>query len=147
VQRFISLLEHQLEMSKWAVTGHSRGVETAEMVRYPDVVVERLGHVDNTGLATKSPSLLVEVLSPSTESLDLNIKPSEYTRLASLVAYFVASQDERISWVWQRGPSGDFPVSPIEVKGSGRIKLDSGLGVELPIGQIYRGTLPPRRAP
>jgi hypothetical protein len=39
-QRFISAFERRLDANIWAVTGHSRGVETPATVRYPDVLVE-----------------------------------------------------------------------------------------------------------
>ena len=54
-QRFISIIERQLDPQKWLVSGHSRGVETAVTVRYPDVVAEKLAGADVKGLSTTVP--------------------------------------------------------------------------------------------
>ena len=67
-QRFISAFERRLDAECWAVTGHSRGVETPGTVRYPDVVVEPMSAALQD-LSTKIPAVIVEVLSPTTEEM------------------------------------------------------------------------------
>jgi Uma2 family endonuclease len=140
-QRFVSILERQLDPDAWAVTSHGRGVETAKTVRYPDVVVEALG-AGLKGLSTDKPRIIVEVLSPSTQALDLNTKPPEYMSLASLEAYIVASQDLPLCWVWLRGLDRQFGELPEELAGRESMIHVSPLGVNIKLGEIYRGISP-----
>ncbi len=71
-------------------------VEATGLYTYPDVVVAcdspqfEDEHVDTL----LNPTLLVEVLSDSTEKYDRGKKSSHYRRLASLQEYLLVSQDE-----------------------------------------------------
>jgi Uma2 family endonuclease len=137
-QRFISAFDRRLDGGAWAVTGHSRGVETPATVRYPDVLVEPMPAALKD-LATEVPTIVVEVLSPTTEEMDLNVKLGEYGGLSSLKAYIVANQDEVRCWVWLRAGDGSFPELPHEVAGLGR-RLDiPALSLSIPLEEIYRG--------
>jgi Uma2 family endonuclease len=136
--RFISILERQLDPARWLVTGHSRGVDTGRTIRYADVVVEPVADTWDDP-STDAPSLLVEVLSPSTQQLDLNVKPPEYMSLASLQAYIVASQDSPQCWVWRRNADGRFAGAPEEIGGRGRAVAVATLGVSMGLGEVYRG--------
>src|SRR5262245_50921493 len=138
VQRFVSAFERQLDPNVWVVTSQGRGVDTPKTVRYPDIVVEALGAAGK-GLSTDQPCVIVEVLSPSTQELDLNTKPPEYMSLASLEAYVVASQDESRCWVWRRGHDRRFAELPDEVQGLDRVIDVPALGVAIPVADIYRG--------
>lgn len=137
-QRFVSVIERQLGTATSMVSSHGRGVDTSETVRQPDVVVEPMP-TDWEAISTSVPSLLVEVLSPSTRQLDLNIKPGEYTSLATLSAYIAAEQDKALCYVWQRRADGNFPAAPTMVEGmGGRIEIEA-LGVGIDLAEIYRG--------
>lgn len=140
-QRFVTILEAQLDPNGWVVTSHGRGVETAQTVRYPDVVVEPIGG-DMKGLSTDRPHVIVEVLSPSTQALDLNTKPPEYMSLGSLEAYIVASQDAPLCWVWLRGSDRRFAELPEELAGAECTIRVAPLGVGIKLGDIYRGITP-----
>lgn len=142
VQRFALALARQLDQSRWAVTTSDLAVEIGEAVRYPDLVLEPL---DNRGraLSTTSPVLLIEVLSPSSLALDLNIKAREYLSLPSLEAYIVASQDEPRSWIWQRTSEASdraFASEPEQVVAGGTITI-SVLNLSLPLAEIYQGLI------
>jgi Uma2 family endonuclease len=137
-QRFISVLERQLDPAKWLVTGHTRGVDTGRTVRYADVVVEQASDTWDD-LSTDAASLLVEVLSPSTQHLDLNVKPPEYMGLPLLEAYIAASQDEPCCWAWLRAADGGFPELPHEIAGLDRLIAIPGLALSIPLEEIYRG--------
>lgn len=141
VQRFVSVLERQLDANVWIVTSHGRGVETAKTVRYPDVVVEASGGVGK-GLSTVSPAIIVKVLSPSTQALDFNTKPPEYVSLGSLEAYIVASQDAPLCWVWLRGSDRQFAELPEELPGAECMIWIAPLGIRIKLGDIYRGIAP-----
>jgi Uma2 family endonuclease len=142
-QRFISAFERRLDANAWAVTGHSRGVETPTTVRYPDVLVEPMpGPLK--ALSTEVPAVVVEVLSPTTEEMDLNVKLPEYRGIASLKAYIVASQDEALCWVWLRAADESIPEQPDEVHGlEGSIGI-AALGISIPLAEIYRGVIETR---
>jgi Uma2 family endonuclease len=139
-QRFISAFERRLDANLWLVTGHSFGVETPDTVRYPDVLVEPMSGAMK-GLTTERPAAIVEVLSPTTEEMDLNIKLSEYRSIASLKTYIVASQDEALCWVWLRADDGTIPELPNEIGGLERSIDIPALAVSVPLEEIYRGVL------
>ena len=134
----VATLRALLSRKDWAVSTQNRGVDTGETVRYPDVVVEPAGGARKT-LSTSSPTLIVEVLSPSTTELDLNTKPAEYTGLASLSAYVVVNQDRPEALVWQRDANGRFPDVPATIMGRDSILEISALKIAVPLGSFYDG--------
>jgi Uma2 family endonuclease len=101
-------------------------------------LVERL-NADGKALSTQSPVVLIEVLSPSSTGTDMTEKLAEYTSLPSLEAYIVASQDEPICWVWQRGEDRAFPKKPKEIAGRDKSIDIAALGISLPLAEIFRG--------
>jgi Uma2 family endonuclease len=137
--KFVVALANRLDADAWAVATSDAAIQIGEDIRYPDVVVERLVN-DGSTPSTRTPTLLIEVLSPSSVGRDMREKLAEYVSLPSLEAYIVASQDEPIVWVWQRGEtSREFPAEPTEIAGREReITLDA-LGIALPLAEIYRG--------
>ena len=138
-RRFSIVIERQLDEAKWEINnGSDRGVETSQTVRLPDVVVEPAGASD-TSLATIEPVIIVEVLSVSSGERDLEAKPAEYTSLASLVAYIVASQDEPACQVWLRGLDGTVPEQPSTVEGRDQVIQIPTLSVAIPLAEVYRG--------
>jgi Uma2 family endonuclease len=136
--RIKSLVAQAVDQTVWLVLP-DRGVETERSVRYPDVVVEPVG-ANAESLATVEPVLAVEVLSPTTTSTDLNVKPSEYLALPSLEAYIVASQSEPACLVWVRGPDRTFPSEPVELDATGVIEIHA-LGLRIAVADIYRGII------
>ena len=135
---FLLAFSSCLDRSSWDIVVAQFAVEIGEDVRFPDVLVERSGG-DGYAISTTTPVVLVEVLSPSSVSRDLNLKLAEYTRLASLEAYIVASQDEPIVWVWQRDrESRIFPAKPLEIKGKEHAINLVALAITLPLTDLYR---------
>ena len=67
-----------------------------------DYLVDTL-HIDTL----TNPTVLIEVLSPSTEHIDRGIKLRDYMRLASLRAYLLVSQDAPRVEQYERGADGD----------------------------------------
>ncbi len=137
--KFVIALATRLDIDTWAVAASDAAIEIGDDIRYPDVVVERLLD-DGSSPSTSRPTLLVEVLSPSSVGRDMRDKHGEYLGLPSLEAYIVASQDEPIVWIWQRDKvSREFPAEPTEIAGREReITLDA-LAISLPLAEIYRG--------
>jgi Uma2 family endonuclease len=138
-RRISQIIEQQLDAAGWRVVT-DRGVGVGESSRYPDVVVEPADE-SLESLATERPELIVEVLSPSTTSTDLNVKPLEYCAIVTLSAYVVASQDEPAILVWQRDAAGRFPELGFEISGLDEIASircrDHVLNLSL--AEIYRG--------
>jgi Uma2 family endonuclease len=132
-------LQVQCDESQWNVF-QGRGVETSSSVRYPDIVVEPADEPGNS-LATTRPRIIVEVLSPSTASTDIDVKPAEYLALGSLDAYVVASQTEPAMLVWQRGKDGTFGATPVEVSGRDQrvVVMTRDFAATLDLGMIYKG--------
>lgn len=139
IQDISHAIASRIERSAWALGSSDVAVEIGATIRYPDIVVERRSD-DGRAPSTTTPTLIVEVLSPSSMGRDLVEKLAEYTSLASLACYIVASQDEAIVWVWQRdADTGEFPRLPTELSGSSAtIKIDA-LGLDLPLADLYRG--------
>jgi Uma2 family endonuclease len=139
VTRFVLALGNRLDPDTWAVGATDFAVEIGPDIRYPDVLVERI-HTDRKALSTQDPVVLIEVLSPSSVGTDMALKLAEYTSLPSLETYIVASQDEPICWVWQRGGEDrDFPKSPEEISGRDKEIVIAALGITLPMSEIFRG--------
>ena len=138
-RRILRTIEDQVDEAAWA-TLPERGVETRQTIRYPDIAVEPSNEPGNS-LSTQRPVLVVEVLSPSTSSNDLDVKPAEYLSLASLDAYVIASQDEPAMLVYERRTDGTFPTEPRQVEGP-TATLDvttRGFTVHLSFAEIYKG--------
>lgn len=131
-------LSARLDLDRWAVTTADLAVEIGEDVRYPDVLVEARD-AEGDALSTTRPILVVEVLSPSSLALDLNVKAREYMSLESLECYIVAAQDEPRVWVWQRtGPDRRFPDTPQEIVGREASIAVPALGIEIQLADVYR---------
>lgn len=104
-------------------------------LRYPDILVQRTG-LDGASYTTGEPVFLAEILSPTSEALDLGDKAAEYLQLPSLQAYMVLSQNEAKAWLWQRS-GGAFGPGPVVVAGVDQsIRVDA-LATDLPLSEIY----------
>ena len=136
---FIATLRATLDPAGWATGLADIAVEIGEDIRHPDVLVERLAD-DGSALSTDKPVVLVEVLSKSSAGTDMTVKLAEYTSLATLDVYIVASQDEPILWVWQRDPaSRTFPSKPQQIDGREQSLEVQALNISLPLAELYRG--------
>jgi Uma2 family endonuclease len=106
-----------------------------DTIRFLDVVVDAAGEASGDLKAT-APVLIAEVLSPSSERIDLGDKAAEYLRLPSLLAYFVFAQDEMKAWVWTRGVA-NFPASADVLEGEGAVVRIERLSLDLPFTAVY----------
>lgn len=105
-------------------------------VRYPDVAVYcGLETPENDKLkASDSPKLVVEVLSPTTRSRDIEVKLPEYRTIASLDAIlFVDPEDETVH-LELRNDLSEWTVAAIPA--DGRVELPK-LGVTLSHDEIF----------
>jgi len=143
VSNLMAILRGQLDPREWSVIadfGLDAGPET---LRYPDIVVDPAAGSGGDFTAT-APALVIEVLSPSSERIDLGDKAAEYLRLPSLRAYLVFAQDEPKAWVWSGEPT-KLPPAPAVVGGQDKIVYIKELQLTLPLGAVYAGTDVDRR--
>ena len=105
---------------------------------YPDVMLscgEAEGDPDDM---ISNPSVVVEVLSPSTERWDRVGKFAQYRRLQSLREYVLVSQEEiRLEW-YTRRENGEWVYQ--EAHGPEGVCRLEVLGVALSLERIYRKT-------
>jgi Uma2 family endonuclease len=78
--------------------------------RYADgsIICGKPEHPPHDDQATSNPTLVLEVLSPSTEGDDAGDKREDFQPLATLDAYILAAQDQRSVKVFRRGDDGRF---------------------------------------
>jgi Uma2 family endonuclease len=81
-----------------------------------------------------NPIVIIEVLSPATESYDRGKKFESYQRIESLMEYVLVSQDEPRIEQFLRQPDGRWLYS--ETSAQGTIKLTS-IDCELALNDIY----------
>ena len=108
------------------------------LVTYPDVTVvcgKPELHPDDLH-ATVNPSVIVEVLSDSTEAHDRGAKASHYRRLPSLKAYVLVSQNEPRIEVQRRTAEGRWEISEF-VPGQ-NVEV---MGVSFPVDAVYEDPL------
>ena len=128
-------LDARVDAEKWAVLPEFGIDLESGSIRSPDIIVDAAGEAPKDLTAT-APVLIAEVLSPSSERIDLGDKSSEYLRLPSLAAYCVFAQDAIKAWVWIRGPGG-FPPGPELFEGEGAVIGVAAPALDLPLKGIY----------
>lgn len=109
-------------------------VEAANAFYYPDLVVTCAAG-DDDPYVVHAPSLIVEVLSESTEAIDRREKRLNYQRIPSLTDLVLVAQDVRRIDHYRRGPGGWDHV----VHTGGAVPLD-GLGAAVPVDAVYAGS-------
>jgi len=136
IRRLAAALERRLDGNRWAVITSDFAVDVGpKTIRYPDLIVDVAGGALKDLTAT-APTLIAEVISPSSVADDLGDKAAQYLRLPGLSAYLVLSQDEVKAWVWLRGAAG-FPAGPQVLSGEDEdIRIET-LNVALPLVEIY----------
>ncbi|MBK6849952.1 MAG: Uma2 family endonuclease [Proteobacteria bacterium] len=110
------------------------------LTTYPDlsVVCGALATDLEDSDALTNPSLLVEVLSDSTEGYDRGAKAAHYRRIPSLQEYVFVSPDERRIEVFRRTEGGGWELD--EALGGQQVTLRA-LGVTLSVDEIYANPL------
>jgi Uma2 family endonuclease len=88
-------------------------VNKTGLYTYPDIVVvcDSPQYGDGRHDTVLNPTLIIEVLSPSTEAYDRGFKFAQYRALESLQEYALVSQAEPRVEVFRRQPTGDWLLS------------------------------------
>lgn len=102
---------------------------------YPDVVVTCDERDRQESKFVAFPCLIIEVLSPSTESFDRGFKFSQYRKFETLQEYVLVQVEQPIVEVFQRNEQGQWVF--FEYGLSDRIFLNS-VNVEIAVSDLYR---------
>ena len=110
-----------------------------DAVFYPDVFVTCDADDLRTDMVFRAPTLVVEVLSPSTAAFDQGLKFSSYRRLASLKEYVLIDPDTRTVAVFRRNADGLFVLH--DQTGTAPLELASvEFGVAM--ADVFEGVTP-----
>lgn len=108
------------------------------LATYPDVSVIcgsiELDPEDRKGHTINNPTLVVEVLSPSTEAYDRGEKLAHYKRIAALREVMLVAHDERRIDLWRRTASG---WTQLTFHAGQAVELESVHGIRVPVDDVY----------
>jgi Uma2 family endonuclease len=134
-----------------AIHGHLRGgpckpymgnfklrlkIDQRDLFYYPDVMVA-CGREGVASHYLHYPKLVVEVLSPSSESTDRREKFLSYKQIATVEEYVLASQDIARITIYRRAQNW----APQVHTGPDCLAMFQSIGLSLALGQIYEGVL------
>ena len=131
VTRIITVLAPRLRPGCAAVANDVK-VVSDRGVRYPDVLVVR-GPVSPTTDRVQ-PTVVIEVLSPSTWLTDRRVKPADYAAVPSVQLYAMFEQEKPWTAALRRAEGWREEV----VEGMGATLAMPEIGVELPLAEICR---------
>lgn len=114
-------------------------VEATGLYAYPDVQIAcgELRFEDDAKDALLNPTVIFEVLSPSTAAWDRGQKFWHYRHLESLQEYVLVSQDHWLVERYRRQGNGAWLLETLDTQ-SAVLKLDS-VACDLPLTEIYAG--------
>jgi Uma2 family endonuclease len=97
----------------WIATSELRVRVAQSGLAYPDAVIMcgEPQYADSRVDTLLNPTLLIEVLSPSTEAYDRGLKFEQYRKLDSLREYALVSQSHPHIEIFRRQASGDWLMS------------------------------------
>ncbi|MEG4869158.1 Uma2 family endonuclease [Microcoleus sp. F10-B4] len=109
-------------------------VQPGKKYFYPDVVVTCDEH-DNDPQLVQFPSLIIEVLSPSTEAADRGIKFAQYRQFSTLREYVLVQAEQPGVEMFRRDRQGQWVLSEYGLGDS--LQLES-VNLEIAIDNLYR---------
>ncbi len=107
-----------------------------DAILYPDVLVTCDKQFQADELVVTAPTLIMEVLSPSTQRYDRSEKFAIYRKLASLREYVLIDPDTRRAEVFRPAPDGTCAY--LDMTEGGVLKLAS-IDCELPLEWVFKG--------
>lgn len=133
----------------FALTGRLRGkpcqpygsnlkIEVAGRIRYPDAFVV-CTPVPPGSHVVRDPVVVFEILSPSTQRVDLMEKNAEYRATPSIKRYVILQQDCAAALSFIR--RGEDWVTELEQGTDALLRLPE-VGVDVPLAEIYEGVPP-----
>jgi Uma2 family endonuclease len=134
-----SELRIALKPRRCTVTGQDMrtSVAYAGLYTYPDIVVicDEPQYVDNRQDTITNPSLIIEVLSPSTEAYDRGAKFAQYRKIDSLQEYALVSQTEARVEIFRRQPNGQWVFS--DFVGLEATCVFESIECRVPLAEVY----------
>ena len=111
------------------------------MSTYPDVsvVCGRLERDPDSATAVTNPTVLVEVLSDSTEAYDRGEKFAHYRRIPSLREYVLVAQDPPLIEVFRKNEAGQWVL--VAEAGPGQQAVLESIGCALGVDEAYADPL------
>lgn len=103
-------------------------------VRRADVVVD-CGPRAPKGLHSKTPTVVFEVLSPSTVNETRSVKVDEYKGRETVQHVVLLDQDAPRAWLHSRAANDGWTLT--EVEGLAALLPLTGIGVDLPMAEVY----------
>lgn len=107
-----------------------------DTILYPDIFVTSDSADLRTEMIFRSPTLVIEVLSPSTEAFDRSQKFALYRRLASLKEYVLVNPESKRIEAFVRGTDGLFVLH--DMSDDAAISFRS-LGIDIAIAAVFQG--------
>lgn len=137
-------LAEALDGSPCQVFAETMKVQIGEQsVLYPDVFVTR----DKADLATdlifRSPRLVIEVLSPSTQACDRSAKFALYRRIPALQEYILIDPDTRRIEAFRRGADNLWVLHDMS---DGDTMEAASVGCRVALADVFDGIDPPPEA-
>lgn len=118
---------------------HRLKVVTTGLYAYPDATVVRgaIEYSETHAMDTLvNPTVIFEVLSPSTESYDRGVKFFHYRRIPSLTNFVLVSQNEMLVELHTKIDESSWHLHTL-TKANQELTLTS-LGITIPLEEIYR---------
>lgn len=128
----------RLRGSRCEFLGSDMKLLTAMRSRYPDGQVA-CGPAEGSATFTTTPTLVFEVVSPSSEVTDHVEKLADYETINSIQQYVVLEQDRVAATVHRRGPDG-WQTSMLT---TGSILDMPSIGIQVPLDELYFGVVFP----
>jgi len=129
-------LKHQLKGTPCRPFIESAKLQVADDLFYPDVFVTCDASDLRTEQVFTAPTLIAEVLSPSTEAHDRGLKFTAYRRLASLREYLLIHPDSREVQLFRRGADGLFTLH--DLSGQAEVACES-IGCRVSAAELFDG--------
>jgi len=111
--------------------------EASEICYYPDVMVDCRREAWGRHFV-RNPTLVVEILSPSTQLTDRREKLQNYRLIDSVQEYVLAAQDEPVLTIYRRADGW----RPELCVGSATLAEFRSIGLMLPLSDVYEGIVP-----
>lgn len=145
LSNLVRILGNELLGSPCQVFADSMKLQVADdTILYPDVFVTCSPADLATEQIFREPTLVIEVLSPSTQAYDRSKKFALYRRLASLQEYTLVDPETRRVEAFRRTPADQWVLHDMSDDDAMQV---ASLGCALRLADIFAGIDPPADAP
>lgn len=114
--------------------------QNRDAVFYPDLAVHCHPRPKNKTTILEAPSLILEVLSPSTRKFDLSTKRKEYFRIPSLRHYLLIDSETPSVLLYTRDSNQTWPKDPLSFTDPKATIPLTALKISLKLKDLYRQT-------